>query len=145
MPFAGKCFADGGPHAELPSSTGSTAAQTKNTVPQGDTDTAIEKRYREEVSLLAGSSITFCPDFFDDTKLPNIYSIWTNGQLKPDLNNDPIGYLNAASAAAKLRWDELKVTPDCYAWYALYSAYNNEYEGCGNDIWPDGVRKPVKG
>jgi hypothetical protein len=150
----------------ISNSSGSTAAQAIALVPHDPAGPYIEQKYR----FTRSSSITFCPAFFDDSQIPNIYSVWTNSETTTDLNNvdcreriliheylhllwtrdmrpkdkmDYIGHLIAASGAAKLTWGDLKQTPDCYAWYALYSAYNNEHSGCGADIWPAGVKKPV--
>lgn len=56
---------------------------------------------------------------------------------------DYVGYANAVGAAAIVPWGSVRALPDCYAWYALYSAYNNDHQGCGRDIWPLNVEKPV--
>lgn len=52
---------------------------------------------------------------------------------------DYTGFFEAARVG-KMGIMYTKQTPDCYAWYALYSYFNNENGGC-RDVWPKGVKK----
>jgi hypothetical protein len=56
---------------------------------------------------------------------------------------DTIGYVEAAKHTKEgRRWDEIADLPDAFAWYALYSYFNNVDGGCG-DAWPPRQKKPV--
>lgn len=142
------------------------AAQAEVMIPQtGNVPNNIEQRYR----FRTATSITFCPVFFDDNSLPNIDVLvgqpnsaeltldklycrervmvheymhipWVKN-MNPDI--DPSTYLEAAQTVAIQALGTTKSTPDCYAWYAVYSYFNNDHNGCGSDVWPPGVQKPV--
>lgn len=56
-------------------------------------------------------------------------------------HDDATGYVNAAKVGAGNKM-YTRMMPDCYAWYAIYSYFNNENGGCG-DVWPKGVRRPT--
>lgn len=134
---------------------------------QGAEDTEIEEKY----SFQTSSSITFCPSFFDDNKFPTIDVIIGNHdsqQLTLDqvdcaerimlheymhlawvkdlvpVGEDYIGYLKVAENAKNNQaWDPIANLPDAYAWYALYSYFNNAEGGCARDAWPAGQDKFV--
>jgi hypothetical protein len=56
---------------------------------------------------------------------------------------DTIGYVEVAKHTKEgRRWDEIADLPDAFAWYALYSYFNNVDGGCG-DAWPPRQKKPV--
>jgi hypothetical protein len=134
-------------------------------IPQGADDREIEQKY----SFSKSSSITFCPAFFDDDQFPNLEDIighqgtdvhtldkvncrerillqeymhlpWV-GDLTP--KPDEIGYARIAQNTNNQRtWGAIASQPDAFAWYALYSYFNNVDGGCG-DAWPSGETKPV--
>ncbi|PGH10716.1 hypothetical protein AJ79_05307 [Helicocarpus griseus UAMH5409] len=61
---------------------------------------------------------------------------------------DDIGFEKAAKVAGKgtgarrkADWSSAKRNCDNYAWYAIYSFWNNPVAGCG-DVWPSDVKKP---
>lgn len=117
------------------------------------------------------TSITFCPPFFDKPRIGDIVKAgsgtddanwkldkidcreriimheyfhvpWVR-DMAPGDGFDQIGYLAAAQAAQKYSWLISKQVPDCYAWYTLYGHFNNIAKGCGDDVWPKGVKKPT--
>jgi hypothetical protein len=134
-------------------------------VPQTAESDFIEPKYR----FTKSSSITFCPAFFDDNQFPNLETIigqhgtqgltldkvecaervllheymhlgWIDN-LNPD--KDDIGYQKVAQRTQWARsFKEIVSLPDVFAWYALYSYFNNVDGGCG-DAWPLGEAKPV--
>ncbi|KAM0690648.1 hypothetical protein Q7P36_009416 [Cladosporium allicinum] len=143
----------------------STRAQAITHVPQDADGGNIEQKY----SFTKSSSITFCPAFFDDTDFLNLEDIigFYNTQILPldkvncrerillheymhlpwvdDLKppNDKIGYLKVAVNAKENReWAQIANQPDAFAWYALYSYFNNVEGGC-RDAWPPRQKKPV--
>lgn len=143
-----------------------TRGQAISHIPQDADSRNIEQRY----SFTKSSSITFCPAFFDDTEFPNLEDIigfhgtealtldqvncaerillheymhlpWVDDlQPKPDY----IGYARVAEHARSApSWKRVASMPDAFAWYALYSYFNNVKGGCG-DAWPsDGEKKPI--
>lgn len=139
--------------------------QASTHVVQSADGTEIEPKY----SFTRSSSITFCPAFFDDNQFPNLENII--GQhgtqvltldkvdcaervllheymhLESVKNLDPeddyIGYVKAAeNAKIAPSWKAVAGLPDAYAWYSLYSYFNNVDGGCG-DAWPSGEKKPI--
>lgn len=61
--------------------------------------------------------------------------------MAPGAVNDQIGYLAAAQAIQKYLGATSKQVPDCYAWYTLYGHFSDIAKGCGNDVWPKGIKK----
>ena len=59
-------------------------------------------------------------------------------------SRDTVGWLAVAQRVSVNAWNVFSALPDCYAMYALYSYFNNDFQGCGTDIWPPNVEKPVK-
>jgi hypothetical protein len=141
-----------------------TRTQAISHVPQDANSLNIEPKY----SFTKSSSITFCPAFFDDTDFPTLENIigyhntqvltldqvdcaerilmheylhlpWVDDLVPAD---DKIGYLNAATHSSTGSWKKVASLPDAYAWYALYSYFNNVDGGCG-DAWPSGEKKPI--
>ncbi|OQO02810.1 hypothetical protein B0A48_11093 [Cryoendolithus antarcticus] len=147
--------------------SGAQAPEAQTFLAQSATDKNIEIKHR----LSTASTIVFCPPFFDDTYAPTLNSIlgskpadyaftlpevnckdrimlheylhlkWTS-DLFPGEGYDDIGWEKIAISAKKLRIDDHLKKPDAYAWYALYSFFNN-YNGQCNDIWPKGVKRPT--
>jgi hypothetical protein len=142
-----------------------TQAQAVTHTPQHGDTTNIEHKY----SFSKSSSITFCPVFFDDNQFPNLEDIighqntedltldkvncrerillheymhlpWVDN-LHPDL--DHIGYANVARHTSfETKWETIASLPDAFAWYAVYSYFNNVGGGC-RDAWPPGETRPV--
>jgi hypothetical protein len=133
-------------------------------IPQHTSSRNIEQRY----SFTKSTIITFCPAFFDDNQFPNLEDVI--GQHGTDLtlnevdcaerimlheymhikwvdNLDPrpfdyIGYAKVAEHTKNApSWKQIASMPDAFAWYALYSYFNNVNGGCG-DAWPLGEKKP---
>lgn len=143
----------------------STRAQAITHVPQDVDGGNIEQKY----SFTKSSSITFCPAFFDDIEFPNLEDViaihqtdvltldqvdcaerillheymhlpWVDN-LVP--NVDYIGYAKVAQHSSTAgSWQQVASLPDAFAWYALYSYFNNVAGGCG-DAWPPGEKKPI--
>jgi hypothetical protein len=58
-------------------------------------------------------------------------------------NVDYIGYAKVAQHSSTAgSWQQVASLPDAFAWYALYSYFNNVAGGCG-DAWPPGEKKPI--
>jgi hypothetical protein len=65
------------------------------------------------------------------------------------INPDEIGFEKAAKVAGKgsgssrkADWSNASKNCDTYAWYALYSYWNNNGGECKQDAWPTSVKKP---
>jgi hypothetical protein len=144
----------------------STRAQAITHVPQDADGGNIEQKY----SFTKSSSITFCPAFFDDFEFPNLEDViaihetnalltldqvdcaerillheymhlpWVDN-LVPDV--DYIGYAKVAQHSSTGSWQQVASLPDAFAWYALYSYFNNNAGGCARDAWPSGEKKPI--
>ncbi|KAK6431290.1 hypothetical protein LTR95_012552 [Oleoguttula sp. CCFEE 5521] len=148
---------------------GGDQSQAQTFIAQGDERRFLEGKFR----LTTSDMIVFCPPFFDDEKFPLLPDLpgyktqpptftldqvdckerimlheylhldWS-GKMHPDEDMDDTGWLKISKeAASSLQWPEFRKKPDAWAWYALYSFFNN-LDGDCKDIWPKCTPRPTK-